>query len=111
MIAEPRISLQILRRSARNVNGTCEITLVCLPFCSASPRYNIRAHVIPGRWLTLHVMNAGGKALEWYRSVFCSEMSEEDFYTHFLEKAIDAWIDRAVVADVFIYIDNARPAA
>jgi xylulokinase len=46
-----------------NVNGTCEISLVCLPQCLPSPHYNIRAHVVPDRWLTLHVMNAGGKAL------------------------------------------------
>ncbi|MFA6470986.1 MAG: FGGY family carbohydrate kinase, partial [Candidatus Latescibacterota bacterium] len=45
-----------------NVNGTCEITLVCLPRCLPSTSYNIRAHVLPGMWLTLYVMNAGGKA-------------------------------------------------
>ncbi|MHC4171047.1 MAG: hypothetical protein ACYSWQ_29255 [Planctomycetota bacterium] len=37
-----------------NVNGTCEITLVCLDKCLASANYNIRAHVLPDRWLTLH---------------------------------------------------------
>ena len=63
-----------------NVNGTCEISLVCLPRCLPSPHYNIRAHVLPDRWLTLHVMNAGGKALEWFKSVFCSEMTDEQFY-------------------------------
>ena len=62
-----------------NVNGTCEISLVCLPQCLPSPHYNIRAHVLPDRWLTLHVMNAGGKALEWFKSVFCSEMTDEEF--------------------------------
>ena len=51
-----------------NVNGTCEITLVCLPKCLPSQSYNIRAHVLPDRWLTLYVMNAGGKALEWFKA-------------------------------------------
>jgi sugar (pentulose or hexulose) kinase len=77
-----------------NVNGTCEISLVCLPQCLPSRNYNIRAHVLPGRWLTLHVMNAGGKALEWFKSVFCSELSDEDFYRDFLPRAVDAWLDR-----------------
>jgi xylulokinase len=77
-----------------NVNGTCEISLVCLPKCLPSPHYNIRAHVLPDRWLTLHVMNAGGKALEWFKGVFCSEMTDEDFYGDFLPCAIDAWLDR-----------------
>ncbi|MCX8035977.1 MAG: FGGY family carbohydrate kinase [Candidatus Sumerlaeia bacterium] len=77
-----------------NVNGTCEITLVCLPQCIPSPRYNLRAHVIPNRWLTLHVMNAGGKALEWFRSVFCSEMPADEFYAGFLPKALEQWLDK-----------------
>jgi xylulokinase len=77
-----------------NVNGTCEITLVCLPQCLPSPHYNIRAHVLPDRWLTLHVMNAGGKALEWFKSVFCTEMTNEQFYDSFIPQALDVWLDR-----------------
>jgi len=77
-----------------NVNGTCEISLVCLPRCLPSRNYNIRAHVLPGRWLTLHVMNAGGKALEWFKSTFCSELADDDFYSDFLPCAVDAWLDR-----------------
>lgn len=77
-----------------NVNGTCEISLVCLPRCLPSRNYNVRAHVLPGRWLTLHVMNAGGKALEWFKGVFCSELNDADFYGDFLPRAVDAWLDR-----------------
>jgi sugar (pentulose or hexulose) kinase len=77
-----------------NVNGTCEITLVCLDRCIASADYNIRAHVLPDRWLTLHVLNAGGKALDWFRTVFCSEMIAEQFYNEFLPAAIDKWLER-----------------
>jgi xylulokinase len=77
-----------------NVNGTCEISLVCLPQCLPSLNYNIRAHVLPGRWLTLHVMNAGGKALEWFKSIFCSDLTDDDFYSDFLPKVVDAWLDR-----------------
>ena len=77
-----------------NVNGTCEIALVCLDKCLASANYNIRAHVLPERWLTLHVMNAGGKALNWFRDLFCSELSTEEFYNRFLPLAIDSWLER-----------------
>lgn len=77
-----------------NVNGTCEITLVCLDKCLASANYNIRAHVLPNRWLTLHVLNAGGIALDWFRSVFCSELDAQAFYDQFLPEAIDRWIDQ-----------------
>lgn len=77
-----------------NVNGTCEITLVCLDKCLASANYNIRAHVLPNRWLTLHVMNAGGKALDWFRELFCSELSAEEFYNSFLPRVIETWLER-----------------
>lgn len=76
-----------------NVNGTCEITLVCLDKCLASANYNIRAHVLHDRWLTLHVMNAGGKALDWFRELFCSELSAEEFYNSFLPQTIEGWLD------------------
>ena len=77
-----------------NVNGTCEITLVCLSECISSKNYNVRAHVIPGRWLTLYVMNAGGSALEWFRDLFCSEMGADDFYKDYLPSTIDTWLEK-----------------
>ncbi len=91
-----------------NVNGTCEISLVCLPRCLPSPHYNIRAHVLPDRWLTLHVMNAGGKALEWFKSVFCSEMADEEFYNRFLPQAVDAWLDRDSAVTYTPYLMGSR---
>ena len=77
-----------------NVNGTCEISLVCLSKCIGSQNYNVRAHVIPHRWLTLYVMNAGGTALEWFKDLFCSELSADEFYNQFLPDAIDTWLDK-----------------
>jgi sugar (pentulose or hexulose) kinase len=91
-----------------NVNGTCEISLVCLPRCLPSPHYNIRAHVLPDRWLTLHVMNAGGKALEWFKGVFCSEMTDEEFYSRFLPRVIDAWLDRNSAVTYTPYLMGSR---
>ena len=75
-----------------NVNGTCEISLVCLNKCLASANYNIRAHVLADRWLTLHVMNAGGKALDWFKDLFCSELSAEQFYNEFLPSSMETWL-------------------
>ena len=77
-----------------NINGTCEITMVCLPRCIPSQNYNIRAHVIPDRWVTLYVMNAGGKAFEWFRGLFCSEMDNDFFFNDFVPRSIDTWLDR-----------------
>ena len=91
-----------------NVNGTCEINLVCLDKCLSSANYNIRAHVLPDRWLTLHVMNAGGKALDWFRNLFCSELSIEQFYDEFLPKAIDAWLERDSEVSYVPYLMGSR---
>jgi len=38
-------------------------------------------------------MNAGGKALEWFHGLFCSELSAEEFYEQFLPNAIDSRLD------------------
>ncbi len=77
-----------------NINGTCEITMVCLAKCFASRNYNIRTHVLPQRWFSFYVMNAGGKALEWFKNLFCSEIAEEKFYTDFIPRALDTWLNR-----------------
>jgi len=91
-----------------NVNGTCEISLVCLPACLPSPHYNLRAHVLPDRWLTLHVMNAGGKALEWFKGVFCREMTDAEFYDGFLPRAIRAWLNRGSGVTYTPYLMGSR---
>lgn len=77
-----------------NINGTCEITMVCLPRCYPSKNYNIRTHVIPDRWFSFYVMNAQGKAFEWFKSLFCSEMSEEAFFNDFMPASINRWLNQ-----------------
>jgi sugar (pentulose or hexulose) kinase len=91
-----------------NVNGTCEICLVCLPQCLPSRDYNVRAHVLPERWLTLHVMNAGGKALEWFKHLFCRDMSDEAFYDSFLPDAVEKWLDRESRVTYVPYLMGSR---
>jgi len=77
-----------------NINGTCEISMVCLDDCLPSQNYNIRAHVLPERWFSFYVMNAGGKAFEWFKSLFCSEMDNDTFFNDFAPEALAAWLDR-----------------
>jgi xylulokinase len=77
-----------------NVNGTVEISMVCLDKCYPSTAYNIRAHVIPNRWITLYVMNAEGKAFDWFRTIFCSEMSDKEYFDDFMPRSVDTWINR-----------------
>jgi xylulokinase len=91
-----------------NVNGTCEITLVCLERCLPSTRYHVRAHAIPDRWLTLYVMNAGGKAYEWFKTTICRELSDEQFYQEFVPRAVEQWLDRPNTASYIPYLMGSR---
>jgi xylulokinase len=91
-----------------NINGTCEITMVCLSKCFASRNYNIRTHVLPERWFSFYVMNAGGKALEWFKKLFCSELTEKKFYSDFIPCAIDQWLNRESGVTYIPYLMGSR---
>lgn len=72
-----------------HISGTCDIMMVCLDRMIGSPIYNIRSHILPGLWLTLFVLNTGGKSIEWFHSVFCSEMSDDTFYNNYIPNVIN----------------------
>ncbi len=78
-----------------DIAGTCEIAAVCLDHPVGSPHYNIRCHVLPHRWLTFFVLNTGGKALEWFHSVFCRDISKDEFYQTFIPQTIADYLSRA----------------
>jgi xylulokinase len=78
-----------------DIAGTCEIAAVCLDHPVGSPNYNVRCHVLPGRWLTFFVLNTGGKALEWFHSVFCRDLSKDEFYQEFVPQTIAAHLSQA----------------
>jgi xylulokinase len=77
-----------------DIVGTCEIAAVCLDHPVGSPNYNIRCHVLPGRWMTFFVLNTGGKALEWFHSVFCRDMSKSEFYERFVPETITDYLSQ-----------------
>lgn len=73
------------------MSGTCDIANVCTDRPIASPTFNVRCHVVPGRWLTFFVLNAGGEALSWFRRVACSEMEADEFYAAYMPGVLDAF--------------------
>ena len=73
------------------MSGTCDIANVCTDRPVASPTFNVRCHVLPGRWLTFFVLNAGGEALDWFRRVACSELDEDEFYATYVPDVLDAF--------------------
>jgi xylulokinase len=91
-----------------NVNGTCEISLVCLPRCIPSRNYNVRAHVLPGFWLTNYVLNAAGKAIEWFHRLFCPGLEKDEYYSRFIPEALDFWVGRESALTYVPYLMGSR---
>lgn len=91
-----------------NINGTCEITMTCLPKCFPSRNYNIRTHILPERWFSFFVMNAGGKAFEWFKDMFCSEMTDNVFYEDFMPSTIDKWLEKDSGVEYIPYLMGSR---
>jgi len=54
------------------------------------------------------VMNAGGKALEWFKSIFCREMTDEEFYGPFVSRAIETWLHRDTSVTYTPYLMGSR---
>ena len=74
-----------------NICGTCEITSVVVDRPVSSTNFNIRCHVIPNRWVTFFVLNAGGIALDWFHSVFCREMTKDQFYEGYVPSVLEGF--------------------
>jgi sugar (pentulose or hexulose) kinase len=68
----------------------------------------VRCHVIPGRWLTFFVLNTGGKALEWFHSVFCADMTESHFYEEYIPSVLASFFSNPdrdrLEADLPVYV-------
>jgi xylulokinase len=76
-----------------NICGTCEITSVVVDRPVSSPHFNVRTHVIPNRWVTFFVLNAGGIALDWFHSVFCREITKDQFYEEYIPFVIENFFE------------------
>jgi xylulokinase len=75
------------------ISGTCDIANVCTDRPVSSSEFNVRAHILPGRWLTFFVLNTGGAALEWFRETACRDLDADTFYRDFLPAALHDLLD------------------
>ena len=53
-------------------------------------------------------MNAQGKAFEWFKNLFCSEMPTDTFFSDFMPKAIDNWLEKDSDATYVPYLMGSR---
>ena len=72
--------------------GTCEITNVCVDRPVSSRNFNVRCHVIPNRWVTFFVLNTGGLAFEWFHSVFCRDMTLDQFFDDYIPTVLENFL-------------------
>lgn len=77
------------------ISGTCDIANVCTDRPIASPAFNVRCHVVPGRWLTFFVLNTGGAALDWFHRVFCRELDDRQFYEDYVPSVLDRFFGQS----------------
>ncbi len=77
---------------ANIISGTCDIANVCTDAPVASREFNVRAHVLPGRWLTFFVLNTGGVAYDWFHQTMCREMGAEEFYGQYLPSTLETFL-------------------
>ena len=67
-----------------NISGSGELLAICLDQPLPDEKYYLRNHPLPNRWLIFDI-TTGGFAIEWFRSQFCREMNEEEFYNSYLD--------------------------
>lgn len=70
------------------ISGTCDIANVCTDRPVSSDRFNVRAHVLPDRWLTFFVLNTGGAALEWFHDTMCRELSTDEYFGSYVPSVL-----------------------
>ena len=73
-----------------NTSGTVEILVLCLDKPLVSKNHLLRTHALPGKWLAMRTVGAGGASLEWFRTNFCKEMTKTTFYRDYLRKVLAA---------------------
>ncbi|MCX7667811.1 MAG: FGGY family carbohydrate kinase, partial [Atribacterota bacterium] len=71
-----------------NISGSSEIITICLAKPMPDERYYLRTHPFPDLWLMYDIV-IGGFAFEWFRTQFCREIPQEEFYGTYLKKVLE----------------------
>ncbi|MDK2809838.1 MAG: xylulokinase [Petroclostridium sp.] len=80
-----------------NSTGTVEVMVLCTDKPYYSRQFLLRTHVIPGKWIIMNIIGAGGESLNWFYKVFCKDMSKQQFFEEYLPKVL-AEYDRGSVS-------------
>jgi xylulokinase len=91
------------------ISGTCDIANVCTDRPVSSRDFNVRAHILPRRWLTFFVLNTGGAALEWFREQFCRELDDDAFYGAYMSSVLRGFFSADDIEEREAALPSYRP--
>ncbi len=63
-----------------NSTGTVEVMVLATEYPKAKPEFLLCTHPLPGKWLVMNIIGAGGGALEWVRRQFYRDLDADRFY-------------------------------
>lgn len=89
-----------------NTAGSSDMVSILTDKPITNPHYYLRNAAIPGLW-QIYATTCGGFGLEWFHEQFCKDMSRDEFYNSFVEKALDEWkTDGEVTFDPYLTGDR-----
>jgi len=71
-----------------NSTGTVEVMVLCTDKPYYSKQFLLRTHVIPGKWILMNIVGAGGESLNWVHKEFFRELSSRQFFNEMLPKLL-----------------------
>lgn len=79
-----------------NSTGTVEVMVLV----TDKPQYRrnllLRTHVIPGKWIMMNIIGAGGESLNWFYDIFCKEMEKGEFFDVYLPAVLEKFESNGV---------------
>lgn len=62
-----------------------------------SKQFLLRTHVIPGKWILMNIVGAGGESLNWVHKEFFREMSSGQYFNEILPEILAKYDNGGVV--------------
>ncbi len=69
-----------------NSTGTVEVMVLCTEKPYYSNQFVLRTHVIPGKWLVMNIIGAGGESLNWVHKEFFRDLTDHQFFNEVLPR-------------------------
>ena len=71
-----------------NSTGTVEVMVMSIDKPYFGKQFLLRTHVIPGKWILMNIVGAGGESLNWVHKEFFREMSSRQYFDELLPELL-----------------------